>query len=150
MKPEMNEPAAPSGEQPLNEAFHLELREERAMVVKSRVPNGFVTVRRELESRVEQVEVELVTETLIITHKATEETGEAVSVVINGQPLEPNSEIRVVIYSEAAEVRKRAVVIEDVEVRVVEAQTTETLPVELQRERLSVEKTGTATVHEVR
>lgn len=126
----------------------LELREERAIVSKERVHSGTVTVRREVDVRTETFSIELTTETLVITTQARSE-GSNPSVVIDGQPLEIGEEIRIVIHREAAQVSKSVVVLEDVAVRLEQRVEIHSLPLELSRERLVIDRSPEALVSEV-
>ena len=115
----------------------IELREERAVVETLREAAGFVTVRRERQTRTETVAVELVTEKLFITAEAR---GASYPLVALGdQELEPGRTYEVTLYREEAEVSKRPVVYEQVRIdkrSVVERQQ---IPVTLAREELDVE-----------
>ena len=127
----------------------LELREERACVTKERVQTGSVTLRREVEVRTETFTVDLTTETLVITSQA-QPAGSSANVLVNGSPLEPGRELRIVIHRETAEILKSVVVIEDVAVRLEQRSETQSLPVELSREHLVVDKSPQALVSEIR
>lgn len=145
----------------VSEVATFRLLEEVPEVAVRREALGAVTVRREVETRTETVQVELVTETLVITRSAeaagvvveggaTPPVGKAEPprIEVDGQPLEPGAETRVVFYREEADVRKLAVVREQVSVRKNVVRERHEIPVELGREVLRVESTGEAIVRE--
>ena len=126
----------------------LELREERAVVSKERVESGTVTIRRELDVRTETFTIDLTTETLVVTTQA-QPAGSSANVIVDGQPLEPGQEVRIVIHREAAQVVKSVVVIEDINVRLEGRSETKSFPLELSREHLVIDKSKDALVSEV-
>jgi uncharacterized protein (TIGR02271 family) len=126
----------------------LELREERAKVSKERVQSGTVTIRREVDIRTETFSVELTTETLVIM-TAPQSAGSSANVTVNGQPLEAGQEVRIVIHRKAAQIVKSVVVTEDVIVRLEGRSETVSLPLELSREHLVIDKSADALVSEV-
>jgi len=113
---------------------------------------GSVLVRREVETRTETVEVALITETLVLTRVGLEGDRQAdavqPTVVVDGQPLEAGGEVRIVIYKEAADVRKVAVVREEVGIHKESVEERQSIELELGREELKVEKIGDVIVHE--
>jgi uncharacterized protein (TIGR02271 family) len=126
----------------------LELREERAQVRLERVPVGAVVVRRELETRLETVTVELRTEHLVLRREHTDDTNAVV--VIDGERLEPGAEMRVTIYREEARVQKVPVVVESVRILKRERLEMQSVPVQLQRETLRVDTEGEAQIRETK
>ncbi|MBB6099960.1 uncharacterized protein (TIGR02271 family) [Deinobacterium chartae] len=112
----------------------LELLEERAEISRRTLPAGRVQVRRELERHVETVQVELVREVLVLRLEA----GDGPGVVLNGEVLAPGEERRFELYREEAEVVKKVVLSERVEVFKQRVREPRRLEVELKRHRLVV------------
>nr|WP_246351691.1 DUF2382 domain-containing protein [Deinobacterium chartae] len=108
--------------------------EERAEISRRTLPAGRVQVRRELERHVETVQVELVREVLVLRLEA----GDGPGVVLNGEVLAPGEERRFELYREEAEVVKKVVLSERVEVFKQRVREPRRLEVELKRHRLVV------------
>lgn len=95
----------------VTEVARLQLREERAFVERRREIAGQVLVRREVERRVETIEIELLTETVVIEVRPGSS-----GVFLDGEPLLEGESREIVTYREEAEVVKKPVVSEEVRV----------------------------------
>ena len=126
------------------EAARVQLLEERPETQIQRSVVGQVVLRREVERRLEQVEVELTTETLIVRSEG--EGGPAVWV--NGEALEPGQELHIVLYREQPQVEKVVAVREEVRVLKGSIRERRSVPIELGREVLRVETEGDVRVLE--
>jgi uncharacterized protein (TIGR02271 family) len=132
----------------------LELLEERAEVRVERVPIGAVIVRREVEQRIEKLEVALTRETLVVRLESTAQDSSVIQdssagqVMVDGVPLKPGEEVRLVVYDERVVSTVTPMVAQTV--RVVRSSVSEqrTLEVDLRREVLKVDTEGEVRVHE--
>lgn len=127
----------PTATNAVMEVGRLELREERAFVERRREIAGQVRVRREVERRVETVEVELLTETIVI-----EVVAGSSGVFIDGTPLLEGESREIVTYREEAEVVKKPVVNEEVRILKKVVNRSGQFSVDLGREVLRVEHIG--------
>lgn len=134
-----------------SEIATLELLEERAHIEKVREVVGQLEVRREIERRVEQISVELVTETVFIEHvaqnaeSALSNTGQAaLTLELNGETvtLEPGQRYSFEIYRERAQVSKVVEVAEQVRIGKRTLTETQDITLELGRETLLLQKQG--------
>lgn len=119
----------------------LELREERAIIEKTRRVVGAVTVGRKVVTETVQVPVELRRE-VIIFQAAPNGSG----VTIDGDTLQPGETREVLIYAEEAEIGKRVVVAEEVSIGKQEVVETHQQAVTLSREVLDVDTEGAVQV----
>lgn len=144
MSDEPREPSAASEIAPVAEVARIRLLEERPETRLERTVVGHVTLRREVRTHLEHVEVELTTETLVVRN----EGGEGPAVWVNGEALEPGGEVHLVLYCEQPEVGKRVVVREEVRVLKASVHQRQSVPLELGREVLHVETEGEVRVQE--
>lgn len=125
----------------LHQGGRLELREERAVVDKTRRVVGAVTVGRKVISETVQIPLELRREVLVLQAAPNGQ-----GVVIDGELLQPGETREVVIYAEEAEVGKRVVVAEEVTIGKQEVVETVQQAVTLSREVLDVDTEGQLSV----
>jgi len=123
-------------------AQRLELLKEVLRVNKQRVQTGEVTLRKEVISETQTVEVPLTHEELVIKRRPVTDA-EAVTGEIG-----TDQEIRVQLSEERVTVEKRPVVTEEVIVGKREVQQTEQVQETVRREELRTERQGNVTIDE--
>ena len=115
----------------------LELRAERAEVQKIRGVAGEVVVRREVRTRTEMVEVELMTEVLVIETRSGGPT-----VMVDNVQLEPDAVHEIMLYSEGVEFIKKPFITEEVRIGKRSVTERQQLSVDLAYEELIVDESG--------
>lgn len=115
----------------------IELREERLFVNKQREVAGSLNLSREVRRETVQVPVELVTEVLVIEHRAGDH-----AVMLDGELIQPGQKREIVVYREDAIVDKRVVVSEIVNIGKRVVTETRTFDATLAREELVVNEQG--------
>jgi len=120
----------------------LQLLEERLSVNKSREHAGQVEVGKHVETRQEQVSVDLKHDEVVIERHAVSDG----RVVENARLGAGSETIRVDLEAERAEVNKQAVVVEEIEIGKRQVSETKTVTAEVGREVLDVKQTGEVSV----
>ena len=133
-----------AGDQDVNGARRLELREERLSIDKQRVSSGEARVRTEVVSEQQSIDVPVFHEELFIARRPA--GGNAVT---SASPIGESEEIRIPLSAERVDVQKRTVVTEEVEVGTRKVAGTEHVSDTVRHEELRVDdgKTGASTVN---
>lgn len=96
----------------LDDALHLQLREERLLVDKQRVASGEARIRKEVVSEQQSVDVPVFHEELFIRRREISEGGAIATTPIGEQ----REEIRIPLSEERVNVQKRTIVTEQIAV----------------------------------
>lgn len=136
---EQVQPAAAAMQVPATDgpAAHLELREERLRIDKQTIEAGAVRIGKRVTEWTETIEVPLRREDLVI-----EVLPGSGAVHIEGNELQPGDTFELPLLCEQATVTKETVISEDVRIRKVSAEVSESVSEALRREELVVEERG--------
>mgnify|MGYP003623118799 CR=1 FL=1 len=119
-------------------ARRLQLREERLLIDKQRVPSGEARIRKEVVSEEQSIDVPVFHEELFIQRRPVSEGAKA-----STTPIGEGEEIRIPLNEERVDVQKRTVVTEEVEIGKRKVEGTEHVSDTVRHEKLRVDDDAT-------